>query len=401
MPECQECGKECATQGSLTQHVKREHAAGDALAGLRASMPGSPRPGGAISSRPMVASPSGIPSIDHAIGIGGLLCGSLCEIFGPSQIGKTLVAMVFAAHAQSVGGKAGYMDAERALNPSFLALIPGLDVEALEYGMPPDGNMTDANGAYVYDAATRAKMLKDGWDGSGEAALEASRRFINSGEFAVWAIDSVHALVPRAKLGLPIGHSAASAAIARLMSEAAPILEHEIQRTKTLCVFVNHVKQVPQVKFGKDWSKPGGSALDYYCATQLHVTQGVPYYRVGGDGRKIGHTVKVKVYKNKAGQPHGTGEFDLFYGEGMAQPPGNPKPPARYVTPGVDVASSWMSVLTEEKQVIWSGNRYVDANGEVIGSKGDVLDALRDPSSALRLTGEALVYPEQYRKAAA
>jgi recombination protein RecA len=398
MVACPECGREFKTGGALTQHIKRDHSA-DPLAGLRASIPGSPRPGGAISSRPMVAAPSGIPSVDYAMGIGGLLRGSIAEVFGPSQTGKTFMAMVFAAYAQQQGGKAGYMDGERALNPTFLGLVPGLDIEALEYGMPPDGNMTDERGEPVYPPAVREKMLKDGWDGSGEAALESSRRFINSGQFDVWAIDSVHSLVPRAKLGLPIGHPGALAAIARLMSEACPIMEHEISRTKTLCVFVNHVKSVPNSGYGKDWSKPGGSALDYYAAAQLHVTQGMPYYKQPG-GRKIGHVVKVKVYKNKAGQPHGSAEFDLFYGEGMAKGPGATAPPARYVTTGVDIASSWLSVLTEEKQVVWAGNRYVDANGEAIGSRGDVLEALADPGSHLRKVGQAIVYPTQYQAAA-
>ena len=395
MVSCDQCGREFKTAGALTQHVKREHAS-DPLALLRSSIPGI-RPGGAISDRPIVAAPSGIPSVDYTIGIGGIPRGALVEVFGPSQTGKTFVAMTFAAHAQSVGGKAGYMDAERALNAEFLRLVPGLDIEALEYGMPPDGN----DPMYDDQPEVRKKMLKEGWDGSGEAALEASRRFINSGQFDVWAVDSVHALTPRSKLGLPIGHPAASAAIARLMSEAAPILEHELHRTRCVCVFVNHVKGVPNVKFGKDWSKPGGSALDYYCSIQLHVTTGMPYYRQGGDGRKIGHVVRVKVYKSKVGPPHGQAEFDLFYGEGMAKGPGADSPPARYVTPGVDMATSWLSVLSEQKEVSWAGNRYVDADGVVLGSKGDVLEMLRDPVSELRRRGQDIVYPEKYRQEAA
>jgi recombination protein RecA len=382
MPTCSECSREFKTAGALTQHVKKEHA-NDPLAALRASIPGAPRPGGVVSSRPLEAMPSGIPSIDYVIGIGGVPRGSLVEVFGPSQTGKTFVALTFSAYAQKHGGRAGYMDAERAMQQTFLDLIPDLDSDALEYGMPPDGD--EANG----------------WDGSGESALESSRQFIKSDQFDVWTVDSVHALTPRAKLGLPIGHPAASAAIARLMSDAAPIMEHEISRTRTLCVFVNHVKQVPQAKFGRDWSKPGGSALDYYCAVQLQVTQGMPYYRKGGDGRKIGHVVKVKVFKSKVMAPHGSAEFDLFYGEGVARGPANQSVPERYVTPGVDVATSWLSVLSEGGIIRASGGRYGWAeSGEAIGTRDEVLEALRDPSSVLREAGEKLVYPEAYRKVA-
>jgi recombination protein RecA len=377
------CDWEGKTKGALTQHINREHAeANDPLAKLRASIPGSPRPGAAIESRPLVAAPSGVPSIDYAIGIGGVPRGALVEVFGPSQTGKTFVALTFSAYAQSQGEKAGYMDAERAMQKTFLQLVPGLDADALEYGMPPEGEP------------------KNGWDGSGESALEASRRFIKTGGYGIWTVDSVHALTPRAKLDLPIGHPAAAAAIARLMSEACPILEYDVSRTNTTLVFVNHVKEKPGQSFGRQWSKPGGSALDYYCAIQLHVTQGQPWYRKGGDGRKLGHTVKVSVHKSKVGPPHARAEFDLFYAEGVVKGIPDKGVPDRYVTPGIDVASSWFSILNEEGAIRASGGRYVDEHGEVLGNRAEAIDALRDPNSQLRQRGQEIVYPKAYQKVA-
>jgi recombination protein RecA len=390
MVTCPECGRDFKSQSALSGHVNREHAS-DPLAALRASVPGSPRPGGVVSSRPLVAMPSGVPSVDYAIGIGGVPRGAIVEVFGPSQTGKTFVALTFSAYQQQQGGRGGFMDAECALQTTFLKLIPGLDIDALEYGMPPDGHREA-------DPKVREKMLKDGWDGSGEAALEASRRFINSGQFDVWTVDSVHALTPRAVLDLPIGHPSANAAIARLMSSACQIMEHEIERTKTLCIFVNHIKEVPQARFGRDWSKPGGSALDYYAAVQLHITGGEPFYRAG-DNRKIGHEVKVRVHKSKVAAPHAKASFDLYWAEGPIKE--TKTRPARYATPGVDVESSWFSILDEADVIGWSGNRYVALeSGEAIGSRQDVIEALRDPESELRKTGHELVYPAKYQKVA-
>jgi recombination protein RecA len=398
---CGVCGATVKTKGALTQHMNREHA-DDPLAKLSAAIPGSPRPGGVFDSRPLRAMPSGVPAVDYAIGIGGVPRGAVVEIFGPSQTGKTGLALTFSAHAQQQGGKAGFMDAERALQTTFMDLFPGLDQQALLYSTPPDWRELGDDGDYRYPEAVRKQMAKDGWDGSGEAALEATRQFIKTGAVDIWTVDSVHALSPRAALGAPIGSPAAQAAIARLMSGALQVIEPEISNTRTTLVFVNHVKDVPNAKFGRNWSKPGGSATDYYAAIQLHVTAGMPYYRVGGDTRKIGHVVKVKVHKSKVNAPHASAEFDLFYGEGVAKPADETKGVKRYVTPGVDVMSSWLSVATESGVLKNSGGVFSwGESGERVGGRGDVMEALLDDGSDLRKALDDVVYPEQYRRAAA
>lgn len=379
------CSYVAKTKGAITQHINREHT-GDPLSGLRNAIPGAPRPGGVYNDRPMKVAPSGVPSIDYVIGVGGVPRGAICEVFGPSKSGKTFTALTFSAHAQQMGQRAGYMNAERAPMETFLPLIPGLDVGTLEYGEPPIAE----EGASKDDKAL--------WDGSGEATLEASRRFIGSGQFGVWTIDSVHALTPRQSISLPIGAKEADAGIARMLSKAIPVMEHEIHSTQTLCIFVNHVKEIPQAKFGRDWSKPGGSALDYYCSIQLHVTMGMPYYRKE-DGRRIGHIVKVRVHKSKVALPHGLAEYDLFYGEGTTKE--EKGHPSREVTPGIDIMSSWISVLKDSKTIAWAGNRYVDINGEAIGSELDVREALAEPGSGLMEIAREVVYPAKYRADAA
>jgi hypothetical protein len=285
------------------------------------------------------------------------------------------------------------MDAERAMQETFLKLVPNLDVDALEYGVPPDGNALGPDGQYLYPPAQRKKMLADGWDGSGEAALEASRAFIRSGEFAVWTIDSVHACTPRQMLGKPINDPQSSAALARLMSQACQIMEHEVARTSTLVVWVNHVKAKPNVKFGRDWAKPGGSALDYYGSVQLKVEPGKPYYSPSNE--KLGHEVKVTLFKSKVSAPHVKTSFDLFFKNGTVK--AEEGSPQRDVTTGVDVLSSWVSVAKESGRVVWMGNRYADAlTGEAIGSMNDLREQLADTGSALYQSVHGVVYPARY-----
>lgn len=370
------CGYTAKTQGAVTQHTNKTHGQ-DPLAKVRNSIPGAPRPGGVFNEKRLRAAPCGIPSIDYAVGIGGLARGAIAEVFGPSASGKTMTALTFSAYAQQAGERAGYMNAEKAPMETFLPLVPGLDIEALEYGEPPVAG----------EKASKAD--REMWDGSGEATLEVSRRFINSGEFAVWTVDSVHSLVSRTALGHPIGSKAANAALARLLGEAVPVLEHEINQTNTLLIFVNHVKQIPGQTFGRDWSKPGGSALDYYSSLQLHVTMGKPYYRVE-DGRRIGHVVKVRVHKNKVALPHAKASYDLFYGAGkLSDDP-------RTVEPGVDVLSAWLSVLRESGTIQWVNNTWVDPNGEALGQEADVREQISDPTSPLAELARELVYPQKY-----
>lgn len=363
--KCPQCDWTGATQGSLTQHVNKKHG-DDALTALRADLgPGAPKPGGAIHKEfPLTAQPSGVPSIDWALGIGGIPRGTMIEVFGPPRAGKTLVALTFAAAAQQRGGKVGFEDVEEALQETFLALVPDLNPEDMEYDEP--GNGTDA--------------------------LETTRRYIDTGLFDVWIVDSIHACVPKHLLDVPIGDSKQRAGVAQLMSEALPILKAKVRNTRTSLVFINHVKQIPGQTYGRDWYTPGGSAPEYYTSTRLNVWQSGSY--IGKNAKKqIGHRCKVKVEKSKATAPFTTAEFDLYYAADIR------KDNNQQVQPGVDVASSWLWVLQQEGIVTRSSSQeFIDLKtGEKLGKEPEVLEALREPGSALVEAGRELVYPQEYR----
>lgn len=379
------CSYTAKAKGSISQHVKKKHG-DDPLAAVRAGIPGAPTPGGAFRiDRPLEAAPSGVPSVDYAIGIGGVPKGTIIEVFGPSASGKTFMALTFSAYAQAQGERAGYMDAERALQPTFANLVRGLDLDALEYGVPPG----------------EFGRTPEPFDGTGEAALEASRKFIDSGQFAIWTIDSVAACVPREELKRAIGDSQASASLARLMRQGLRSLTPAAERSGCVVVFVNHVTAVPQAKFGRDWSKPANEAFNYFASVQLHVTKGPGYYNK--EKRQIGHEVRVKVHKSKVAAPFARASFDLFYAEDRVVPYSkDQKIEERDVVPGIDVASSYLSVLQESQQITNTSHGFVDlATGEKLGTGEELKLQLSDESSELFKRAYETVYPAQYRKKAA
>lgn len=385
------CDYRAKTPGAITQHVKREHAV-DPLAATRATMGSSaPRPGAVVEKRKLTVAPSGIPSVDFAIGVGGVPDDAILEVYGPPASGKTFMAMVFAAYAQSKGRRAGYMDAEKAMQNTFLDLIPGLDVGALEYGMPPDFRDEE-------DPAIRKKMEAEGFDGSGEAALEASRRMIQSGAMDIWIVDSVRACTPRICMQKNIGDSATRAALATLFGEALRILAKDCQQNKCLGIFVNHMTTLPSAGFGKDWSKPATGPFDYYASLQLQVKRTFVYK--DKSGRRIGHRVKVMVDKSKVAAPHASAEFDLYYADTVAVAHENARLKERQVVPGVDLASSWLSVLKESGAIHWAGSAWVDLRtGEKYGSEQAVREIVSDPTSELSAAAREIVYPPEFAAA--
>lgn len=351
----------------LTAHVRQQHS-DDALSAFAAKYGAmAPRPGGAYrESRPLTAAPSGVPSIDYAIGIGGVPRGTIIEIFGPSDGGKTFTALTFSAYAQQHGGLAGYVDAEHRLQPTFAKLVPGLDLDALHYSAPKGG----------------------------EEVLNQTKDFVSTGLFDVWTVDSVHACTPRAMLEKDIGEITMME-IAKLMSVGMQVLDAIIADTNTVCIFVNHMKATPE-QYGKGYSKPGGSAMEYYPSINLKVKPSQIFMDSGG--RRIGHTAQVRVEKSKVAAPFATAEFNIFYREGTIKKKDNPYD-GMDVVPGIDIGSCWFSVCEEAGLIRSAGGRYFDADtGEQLGHKREVIGILEEDCE-LRKKAHALVYDEYASRA--
>jgi recombination protein RecA len=271
---------------------------------------------------------TGIPPLDDILGNGGIVKGSIIEIFGEEGSGKSTLCLQMIAQAQKMGIVTAFIDQEQALDTAYAEAV-GADISKVYISQPE----------------------------SMEMALGIVESLVRTGEVGLVIVDSLASLVPEAELRMTVQEQGMGLQ-SKKMSEWLRRFNPTVSNTNTILIFTNQLREKIGSMYGGKVT-PGGKALKFYASYRIEVR--VVQKIKDSAGVIVGNELEITTKKNKKAAPYQSTRVRLNFGE------------------GVDIVDAMVDDAVELGLIEKSGNWFVlhsSMGGEKFNGKGQLKEFL-------------------------
>lgn len=227
---------------------------------------------------------TGVKQLDDALGVGGIPTGSIIEIHGTENSGKTALALHIVKKFQKKNKRILYVDADRALCANYLSM----------------NGVTNRN-LYMLNLDTL------------ESVFDAIRTLIPV--FDLIVIDTLSAIPTEAEMKCSGEYLENQNRTAKILANTWAIIKRDLVKNNGVMIVINQVREKVGILFGNPLFALGGRSLKAYSTISIAMKfMGVERHR----GDIIGQLAKAEIVKNQCAPPCRSVEVKMMYGAGMS-----------------------------------------------------------------------------------